>query len=131
MIQQTAMSRERSRRRTRRRANGNTENPKKPKKLKKCDNVKYCVGDRVRLTKDRHGTIRYIGNGKTDFSKGVGDRIGIELDKRTLKGHSGRGYFTCKYRQGIFVNEAAIIEKIKSCTNASKQFQIGDYVAIQ
>eukprot|EP01083_Nonionella_stella_P166938 559723_1 len=110
---------------------------KKSKKItvgKKGD-IEYSVGDRVRLTKARSGTIKYIG--KPHFSKKA-ERIGIELDKYTKRGHDGRvdkfRYFNAKYGHGTFVTKAAIVEKLKSAdTNVTgaTQFEIGDYVLVK
>eukprot|EP01084_Bolivina_argentea_P017482 32655_1 len=77
--------------------------------------------------------IRYIG--KPHFAKD--ERIGIELDKWSAKGHDGRvgkfRYFKTKYGYGTFVTQYAIIEKIKphSIDIPSLQFSIGDYVLIK
>merc|ERR1712228_1168083 len=89
---------------------------------------KYNVGDRVRLTKGRVGTIRYVG--KPHFAKD--ERIGIECDKWSAKGHDGRvgkfRYFSTKYGHGTFVTPTAIIEIVE---NESAQFGVGDYVLVK
>eukprot|EP01083_Nonionella_stella_P253520 872268_1 len=92
--------------------------------------IQYTVGDRIRLTKDRNGTIRYIG--KPHFCKEAA-WIGIELDKRTTRGHDGTvdkfRYFDAKYGHGIFVTQDVIIEKLKSRDNdgtSGIQLEIGD-----
>eukprot|EP01084_Bolivina_argentea_P294827 507420_1 len=46
----------------------------------------YRIDDRLKLTKGREGTIRYIG--KPHFAKD--ERIGIDLDKWSAQGHDGR-----------------------------------------
>eukprot|EP01083_Nonionella_stella_P091780 256662_1 len=105
------------------------EKAKKISMGKKGD-IQYTVGDRIRLTKDRNGTIRYIG--KPHFCKEAA-WIGIELDKRTTRGHDGTvdkfRYFDAKYGHGIFVTQDVIIEKLKSRDNdgtSGIQLEIGD-----
>ena len=67
-------------------------------------NGEYHVGDRVRLTKRRCGTIKYIG--KPLFARD--ERIGIDLDEWSAKGHDGRvgkhRYFLTKYGHGTTNN---------------------------
>eukprot|EP01084_Bolivina_argentea_P291279 500601_1 len=95
----------------------------------------YRLGDRVRLTNGRSGTVRYTG--KTHFTKDK--RIGIDLDKWSAKGHDGRvgkfRYFATKYGHGTFVTEVEIIKKLKrdddGRNKTSVQFSIGDYVEIK
>merc|ERR1712228_1097957 len=96
---------------------------------------KYNVGDRVRLTKGRVGTIRYVG--KPHFAKD--ERIGIECDKWSAKGHDGRvgkfRYFSTKYGHGTFVTPTAIIEIMENAKNdktgKNAQFGVGDYVLVK
>lgn len=109
---------------------------------KVADDKSYHVGDRVRLTKNRNGIIKYIG--KPHFS--TEERFGIELDKWSAKGHDGRvgayRYFQTKYGHGTFVPLTSILEKLSTTnntkddtketedTNDDENYEIGDTVEL-
>ena len=65
---------------------------------------RYHVDDRVYLSKNRRGTIKYIG----PTSLGSGLWYGIELDSPNgfhdgFLSHDGQRYFQCKSQHGVFV----------------------------
>ena len=89
------------------------------------------VGDRVQLTKNRKGTIRFIG--KTHFSPDI--RIGVELDDWFPNGHDGqvgnKRYFRCKHKYGIFVPETGVLSKLDDIgVNKTLKIDIGNKVKL-
>ncbi|ETO30233.1 restin-like protein, partial [Reticulomyxa filosa] len=70
---------------------------------------KVNVGDRVTLTDNRMGVVRYVGN--TDFA--ADEMYGIELDGKLSNGHDGAQgntrYFTTEAGRGVFARRASII----------------------
>jgi len=66
-------------------------------------------GDRVTLSNNRTGVVRYVGT--TDFA--TGDMFGIELDTKIPTGNDGSygntRYFSTEHGRGIFVRRASII----------------------
>merc|ERR1711933_417187 len=88
----------------------------------------------VRLTKKRIGIIRYIG--VPHFAKDKSERIGIELDQMSAKGHDGRvgkiQYFSTKRGLGTFVTRTAIIEKLEAAKKTPPlELSVGDYVLLK
>merc|ERR1719361_3236112 len=69
------------------------------------------VGDKVRLTKDLMGTVRFVG--EIQGRKGI--YYGIELTEAKGKSNGAVGnvrYFKCKNKRGLFLRFARIQEVI-------------------
>ncbi|ETO32396.1 hypothetical protein RFI_04722, partial [Reticulomyxa filosa] len=106
----------------------------KNKGQNKSETGDYAVDDRVELTENRKGVIKYIG--KVHFAKDV--RYGIELDEASAKGHNGtvggQPYFECKNNHGTFVAKEMIIkrlEKIGDDDTEDSFYDIGDRVMLK
>ena len=83
--------------------------------------MSYSVGTAVALKNDLHGTIKYIGK----MRRRKGTWYGIKLTSKqgdTDGMHSGRYYFTCKDKYGVFVRKKDILTTISN-TRSAKQSQ--------
>lgn len=66
------------------------------------------LGNRVLVSGNRSGVVRYIG--EPDFSQGKW--VGIELDKPTGKNNgeiNGHSYFVCPPNHGLFVKFSQVL----------------------
>jgi len=108
-------------------SNSNLDYPKTP-----IDDID--LGDRVRLTNRKTGTVKFIG-----LTRGNPDiRIGLEMDSWITNGNdgskNGRRYFRCKSGWGYFARKAQIVEilekHVKKEAPKRLHFELGDRVEI-